>query len=84
MFMRRVLSILLIVGLVLLIATFSLLAAGRLLTAMNDKDAAHVLDVIAMIVAATFALDLVCLVPLQFDENGNLVDFEPSLAMHAV
>jgi hypothetical protein len=65
MFSRRALSILLIVALVLLIAVFALLAAGRLLAAMDDRGPADVVDIITVIVASAFAVDLICLVLLQ-------------------
>lgn len=58
---RRVLTVLLTGATVLPVAILVLLAAARLLGAMQDAAAAGVLDRIALAVGVVWAIDLVCL-----------------------
>jgi hypothetical protein len=61
MISRRVLMILVTVAVVFPLAIVVVLAAARLLDAMQDTAAATVLDRIVLAVAILWALDLVCL-----------------------
>jgi hypothetical protein len=62
---RRVLTILVTAACVLPIAIVVILAVGRLLAAMQDAEAAAVLDRVALAIGITWAINLVCLLLAQ-------------------
>jgi hypothetical protein len=62
---RRVLTMLVTAACVLPIAIVVVLAVGRLLGAMQDTDAAAVLDRIALAIGIVWAINLVCLLLAQ-------------------
>ncbi|MEX0677673.1 MAG: hypothetical protein WD063_11395 [Pirellulales bacterium] len=61
MISRRVLSILVALACVFPLAIVVLLAAARLLAAMQDAAAAGVLDRVALAIGILWAIDLLCL-----------------------
>ena len=62
MISRTVLTILVTLAAVLPVAIVVLLAAARLLGAMQDEAAATVLDRVALAIGVVWAIDLLCLV----------------------
>jgi hypothetical protein len=62
---RRVLTMLVTAACVLPIAIAVILAVGRLLGAMQDTEAAGVLDRIALAIGIVWAINLVCLLLAQ-------------------
>ncbi len=61
MVLRRVLTVLLVIGLMLPIAEMVLLGLGRLLGAMGDDGGAEVLDRLSLAGGVLWAIDLICL-----------------------